>query len=323
MKVLPFGLTNAPATFQAVINDICRPYTGKFVLVYLDDILVFSKSAAKHAEHLRLVLQRLPNREMFAKRATCAFNQPELAFLGHVVGSEGVKVDPKKTAVVRDWAVPRIVSDVRSFLGLTHYFCRFVQGYGTLVGALTNLLCKDALFVWSDACQAASDGVKLALTSAPGLVMPDYSKPFYFIDDACGFGLGAALLQEGHPVAYMSRNFTPAEQNYGGGEQELLAVVHAMRTWRCYLEGVIADMLTVVPDHNPLTSLLTQAVLSCETDQMVLQMFTYKWRYRPGKSNVADPLSRSSGVASGMLPVAAPATLCGAQLCIVWDLDSS
>ena len=118
--------------------------------------------------------------------------------------------------------------------------------------------------------------------------------PFELIADACGFGIGAALLQEGRPVAYLCRKFSPAECNYGVGEQELLAVVHAMRTWRCYLEGVSADMLTVVTDHNPLTYLQTQTVLSRRQTRWseYLQMFTFKWQYRFGKSNVADPLSR-------------------------------
>lgn len=127
-KVLPFVLTNAPATFQAVMNDICRPYIGKFVLVYLDDILVFRNSHEEHAEHLRKVLQSLRDNGLYAKPAKCSFNQPELEFLGHVVGAEGIKVDPMKTAVVRDWAEPKSVSDIRSLLGLTNYFCRFVQG---------------------------------------------------------------------------------------------------------------------------------------------------------------------------------------------------
>ena len=162
--------------------------------------------------------------------------------------------------------------------------------------------------MWSDACQAAFNGVKLALTNAPVLVMPDYSEPFELIADACGFGLGAALLQEGRTVAYLSGKVTPAERNYGVGEQELLVVVHAMGKWRCYLEGVSVDMLTVVTDHNP----LTQAVLSRRQTRWseYLQMFTYKWRYRPGKSNVVDPISRNPGVVSAMLPVAGPATLC-------------
>ena len=142
--------------------------------------------------------------------------------------------------------------------------------------------------------------------------MPDYDKPFELIADACGFGIGAALLQEGRPVAFLCRRFSAAERNYGVGEQELLAVVHAMRTWRCYLEGVRADMLTVVTDHNPLTYLQTQTVLSRRQTRWseYLQMFTYKWLYRPGKSNVADPLSRSPGVVAAMLPVAGPDSLC-------------
>jgi len=166
--------------------------------------------------------------------------------------------------------------------------------------------------VWSADCQAAFDGVKLALTTTPVLVMPDYHKLFELIADACGSGIGSALLQEGRPIAVLCRQFNAAERNNGVGEQELLAVVHAMRTWRCYLEGVSADMLTVVTDHNPLTYLQTQTVLSRRQTRWseYLQMFTYNWLYRPGKSNVADPLSKSPGVVAAMLPVAGPIFLC-------------
>ena len=267
---------------------------------------------------MRLVLQCLREHQLYAKRSKCAFNQPELEFLGHIVGSEGIKVDPKKTAVVRDWAQPKSIHDVRSFLGLTNYFRRFVQGYAHLVGPMTKLLRKDVEFEWSDACQKAFDGVKLALTTAPVLVMPDYSKPFELVADACGFGIGAVLLQEGRPIAYLCRQFDPAEKNYSVGEQELLAVVQAMRTWRCYLEGVSADMLTVVTDYNPLIYLQTQKVLSRRQTRWseYLQMFTYKWQYRPGKTNVADPLGRSPAVVSAILPVAGPvAGRCAAVHC--------
>ena len=281
------------------------------MLVYFDDNLVFSKSAEEHAEHLQLVLQRLRESELYAKRSKCLFNQPELEFLGHIVGSEGIKVDPKKIAVVRDWAVPQNVSELRSFLGLTNYFRKFVQGYANLVG-MNNLLRKHVPFVWTTDCQQAFDGVKHALTTAPVLVMPDYLKPFELIADACGFGIGAALLQEQQPIAYMCRKFTPAEQHYGVGEQELLAVVDAMRTWRCYLEGVNADMFTVVTDHNPLTYLQTQAVLSRRQTRWseYLQMFTFNWLYRPGKSNIADRLSQNPTVTAAMLLVAGSEALC-------------
>ena len=139
---------------------IFRPYIGKLVLVYLDNMLGFSKSADKHAEHLRLVLQRLREHELYAKRSKCLFNQPELEFLGHVVGCEGIKVDPKKTAVVRDWTVPQNVSELWSFLGLTNYFRKFMQGYARIVGPLTRLLRKSVSFSWDAGCQAAFEAVK-------------------------------------------------------------------------------------------------------------------------------------------------------------------
>ena len=300
-KVLSFGLTNAPATFQAAMNSIFRPHLGK--LVCLDDILVFSKSPEEHAEHLETVLRLLREHTLFAKRSKCQFNTAELDFLGHVVGADGVKVDPKKTAVVRSRPQPRDVHQLRSFLGLTNYFRRFVQAYANLMGPLTNLLRKSVTFEWSPACQTAFDGIKHALTTAPVLVMPDYSKPFELIADACGFGTGAALLQEGRPIAFLCKQFNAALRNYSVGEQELLAVVHAMRAWRCYLEGVSADMFTVVTDHNPLIYLQTQATLSRRQTRWseYLQMYTFKWQYRPGKNNVADPLSRKPAVLAAML----------------------
>ena len=240
---------------------------------------------------------------LFAKRSKCQFNTAELDFLGHVVGADGVKVDPKKTAVVRSWPQPRDIHQLRSFLGLTNFFRRFVQAYANLMGPLTNLLRKSVTFEWSPACQTAFDGIKHALTTAPVLVMLDYFKPFELIADACGFGTGAALLQEGRPIAFLCKQFNAAERNYSVGEQELLAVVHAMRAWRCYLEGVSADMFTVVTDHNPLIYLQTQATLSRRQTRWseYLQMYTFKWRYRPGKNNVADPLSRKPAVLAAML----------------------
>ena len=142
-KVLNFGLTNAPATFQAVMNDIFTPYLGKVVLVYSDDILVFSRSREEHAEHLRLVLQLLREHSLYAQRPKCHLNAPELEFLGHVVGADGIRVGPKKTAVVTEWAAPQNVSELCSFLGLTNYFRRFIQAYANIVGPLNMLLRKD------------------------------------------------------------------------------------------------------------------------------------------------------------------------------------
>ena len=168
--------------------------------------------------------------------------------------------------------MPQDVGQLRSFLGMANYFRRFVKGYSNLVRPLNHLLRKDAQWDWTPECQRAFDKAKHTLVNVPVLAQPDFSKPFEVIVDACGAGIGAVLLQDGHPVAFESRGMVPAERNYHIGEQELLAVVHAMRTWRCYLEGV---KCTVVTDHNPITYLQTQLVLSrrqarwCEYLQML------------------------------------------------------
>ena len=290
-RVLSFGLCNAPATFQAVMNGVFAPYLGKFVLVYLDDILIFSKSQEEHREHLQLVVDLLRKHKLYAKLSKCEFEQAELQFLGFVISGDSVKMDPKKTAVVKDWPVPKDVGQLRSFLGMANYFRRFVKGYNNLVRPLNSLLRKTAEWEWTDSCQKAFDKAKETLVNVPVLAQPDFTRPFEVVADACGFGIGAVLLQEGRPVAFESRGMSPAECNYHIGEQELLAVVHAMRTWRCYLEGVRS---TVVTDHNPITYLQTQPVLSRRQARWseYLQMYDFKWLYRPGRCNVADPLSR-------------------------------
>ena len=273
------------------MNEVFGPYLGKFVLVYLDDILIFSRSQEEHREHLQLVMDLLRKHKLYAKLSKCEFEKPELQFLGFVISGDSVKMDPKKTAVVKDWPVPGDVGQLRSFLGMANYFRRFVKGYSNLVRPLNFLLRKTSEWKWTESCQEAFDKAKHTLVSVPVLAQPDFSKPFEVVADACGFGIGAVLLQEGRPVAFESRGMTPAECNYHIGEQELLAVVHAMRTWRCYLEGV---KCTVVTDHNPITYLQTQPVLSRRQARWseYLQMYDFKRLYRPGRCNVADPLSR-------------------------------
>jgi len=290
-KVLSFGLTNAPATFQAAMNDVFRPYLHKFVVVYIDDILIYSKTHSEHVQHLRTVLALLKANEFQCKLSKCEFEQPEVKFLGHIVGSEGIKVDPAKTAVIRDWTTPTNVAGVRSFVGLATYFRKFIIGFSKRISPLTNLTKQSVLWNWTAECQQSFDDIKQALSSAPVLAMPDFSKPFTVITDACNSGLGAVLMQGERPVAFESRRFIPAEANYHTTEQELLAVVHALNTWRCYLEGV---KFTVITDHNPLVHLPTQPVLSRRQVRWSenLQRFDFTWQYRPGRVNVADPVSR-------------------------------
>ncbi|NCU37062.1 hypothetical protein EOM75_13760, partial [Candidatus Falkowbacteria bacterium] len=299
-RVLPFGLANAPATFSRVMSEIFKPLIGKSVLVYLDDILVMSRSPEEHIKHLDEVLSLLRKHKFYAKRSKCDFNRPELKFLGHIVGREGIKVDEAKVAVVEKWPVPTDVQQLRAFLGLANYFRRFIQGFSSMVAPLTDLTKglesskskKSITSMWGDRQQEAFNNVKHALTHAPVLAYPDFNKPFELVSDASLMGTGAVLFQDGHPIAYTSRKFTGAERNYTTGEQELLGVITALKEWRCYLEG---SDCTLVTDHNPLTYLQEQTTLSRRQARWMefLARFNYVWLYRPGRINVADPISRN------------------------------
>ena len=312
-KVLPMGLCNAPSTFQALMNKLFREHLGfpgvsppnnetssttstardRFVMIYLDDIIVFSKTPEEHAIHMEKVLKILDDADLYISLKKCDFEKEELKFLGHLVGKDGIKVDPAKTEVIKNWPIPTSVSAVRSFCGLANYFRKFLQGYSSMVAPLTNLTRIDAKFDWTAECQDAFEAVKHALSHAPVLAMPDYTEPFELevICDASIKGIGAVLLQHGKPIAYESKKLTQTEKNWMTGDQELWAVVHALKTWRCYLEGV---PFTVVTDHNPNTHLQTVTSLSRRQARWAeyLQRFQFKWEYRPGRTNVADPLSR-------------------------------
>ena len=293
-RVLPMGLTNAPATFQAVMNQV---FAGcqDFVLVYLDDILIFSRSPEEHQRHLRIVLEKLKQHQFRAKLSKCQFCLPELKFLGHLVGKDGIKVDPAKVEVVKQWPVPTTLTELRCFLGLANYFRRFIQGYSSLAAPLTALTSgdnpKNSAISWGPDQQAAFEGIKLALTSAPILSPPDFTKPFEVVSDASIAGTGAVLMQGDKVIAYTSAKFTPAEVNYTTTEQEMLGVVNALTEWRCYLEG---PEVTLITDHNPNTFFDTITTLSRRQArwQQFLSRFHHKWLYRPGRDNVADPISR-------------------------------
>jgi hypothetical protein len=299
-KVLCFGLTNAPSVFQAAMNDIFRDFLGDFVLIYLDDVLVLSKTPEDHLIHLERVLQRLEEFNLYANFKKCEWGRTHLDFLGHVVGADGIRVDPKKTAIVNDWPQPKSVTQIRSFLGLANYFRRFIPGYSTMVAPLTSLTKKNKSVVhdWDDACAAAFAAVKKALVSAPVLTAPDFTEnapTFEVLADASLVGIGAALTQGGRAVAYFSRKLTTAEEKYTTTEQECLAVLCALREWRCYLEGV---KFIVYTDHQPLTFANTAGGMSRRQTRWVeeLQRYTFTWKYKKGTENMADSLSRVPGL---------------------------
>ena len=290
-KVLPFGLSNAPSTFQALINSILGPELRHCCLVYLDDIIIFSKNTEEHLVHLRAVLERLRSAHLFAKLSKCKFALSFVKFLGHIVSAAGIQPDPDKVAIVRDWPVPADLKATRQFVGLAQYFRKFIQGFPTMIAPLTTLFKKDVPWVWTPKCQHAFESVKQALLTAPCLRLPDEA-PFTVICDASGLGIGAVLLQEGRPVAFDGRKLTDAEKNWSATEQEMLAVVHHLEKWRCYLEG---RHFTVVTDHQPNTWFATQKVLTPRLARWYekLRSYDFTWEYKPGRINVADPLSRN------------------------------
>jgi hypothetical protein len=326
-KVLPFGLSNAPAKFQSIMNTVLRPLIGKCVLVYLDDILIFSRNAEEHEQHIRQVFSLLRHYKFYCKMNKCDFNKAEVKYLGHVVGADGVKVDPAKTATVAAWPTPQSPQDIRQFLGLANYFRRFIKGFASMSAPLTALLkghCSPkkgrpakppptrphpkkpaippAQFLWTAECQKAFDDIKWSLTNAPVLAAPMLGQPFTIVCDGSERGIGALLLQGDRPIAYESRKLTPAEKNYDTGEFEMLAVIHALHSWRCYVQGV---EFTLVTDHSPNTFFASKSTLTKRQArwQLFLQLFgsQLKWQYIKGKLNIADPLSRMPDT-----PVTAP-----------------
>ena len=232
---MSFGLTNTPAYFMYLMNKVFISYLDKFVVVFIDDILVFSKNEEEHEEHLRLVLQKLRANQLYAKASKCEFWLDEVSFLGHVISKGGIAVDPSKVKDVLNWETPKNVGDIRSFLGLAGYYRRFVEGFSKISRPLTKLLEKNAVFKWTEECESAFEELKRTLTTAPVLVMPDMQKEFAVYCDASGKGLGCVLMQEGHVVAYAYRQLRKHERNYPTHDLELAAVVHALKIWRYYL----------------------------------------------------------------------------------------
>src|SRR3569623_267992 len=302
-KVLIEGLTNAPTAFQTVMNSIFSPYLKKFVVVYLDDILIFSKSEEVHQAHVRLVLDVLRREQFYVTKAKSRFAQTEIQYLGHIVNAQGIRPDPKKVSSVQSWPVPKNVHDVRSFLSLCNYFRKFIDHYSSIAVPLMNLTKKSVGWDWTGRWQDAFEKLKHSLAEAPLLRTPEERKPYEVITDASDYGLGAVLLQEGYPIAFESRKLNSAELNYTVTEKEMLAVVHALRVWRCYLEGA---QFTVFTDHVSNTFFQTQPSLSrrqARWSEFIQRFGVFKWEYLKGERNVADALSRGDVTASQLQSV--------------------
>jgi hypothetical protein len=234
--VMPFGLSNAPATFQALMNLVLWPFLRRCVLVFFDDILVYSSSWTEHLQHLRAILEVLRSHHLHVKQSKCSFATPSVAYLGHVISSDGVAMDNDKVEAVASWPQPRSARGLRGFLGLVGYYRRFINDFGAIAAPLTQLLKKDA-FLWSEAAATAFAALKQALTEAPVLHLPDFSQDFMVDCNASGTGFGAVLHQGDGPIAYFSRQFAPRHLKIAAYERELIGLVQAVRHWRPYLWG--------------------------------------------------------------------------------------
>jgi hypothetical protein len=289
--VMPFGLTNAPATFQSLMNELFRPHLRKFILVFFDDILVYSKSWEEHLMHLQTVLNILSTNSLFAKAEKCCFGVLQVDYLGHQISAQGVSVDPKKIQAVLDWPKPTTVKGMRGFLGLAGYYRKFIRHFGGISAPLTQLLHKDS-FHWTAAAEQAFKQLKEALTTPPVLRLPDFTQQFVVECDASGIGLGAILTQNNQPVAYFSEALKGSALALSTYEKEMLAIVKAVKKWRPYLLG---KTFTVRTDQKSLKYLLEQRITTPAQTRWLPKLlgYDYKIEYKRGLENQgADSLSR-------------------------------
>ncbi|KAF5783699.1 putative nucleotidyltransferase, Ribonuclease H [Helianthus annuus] len=292
--VMPFGLTNAPATFQALMNHIFKPMLRKGVLVFFDDILVYSRSEEDHWVHLEKVLTIMQANRLFAKESKCVFGGRAIEYLGHVIAREGVSTDPKKIEAVQQWPVPKTVKQLRGFLGLAGYYRRFIRSFGMIARPLTDRLKKDA-FNWGPDAQDAFERLKSALTSAPVLTLPDPTQPFVIEADASAGGVGAVLMQNRHPVSFLSKALSPRQNALSVYEKELLAIMLAVKQWHYYL---ITGPFVIRTDQKSLKHLLSQKVTTPLQHKWLAKLMGYDYsiEYKKGRDNVAaDALSRVQG----------------------------
>ncbi|GJU13867.1 putative reverse transcriptase domain-containing protein [Tanacetum coccineum] len=295
-QVMPFGLTNAPAVFMDLMNRVCKPYLDKFVIVFIDDILIYSKNEREHEEHLKTILELLKEEKLYAKFSKCEFWIPKVQFLGHVIDSRGIHVDPAKIESIKDWASPKTPTEIRQFLGLAGYYRRFIEGFSKIAKSMTKLTQKGIKFDWGEKEENAFQLIKQKLCSAPILALPEGSEDFVVYCDASHKGLGAVLMQREKVIAYASRQLKVHEKNYTTHDLELGSVVFALKIWRHYLYGT---RCTVFTDHKSLQHILDQKELNMRQRRWLELLSDYDCdiRYHPGKANVvADALSRKERI---------------------------
>jgi hypothetical protein len=293
---MSFDLTNAPAHFMNLMNKVFMEYLDKFVVVFINDILIYSKNDSEHEEHLRMVPHKLRDNQLYAKFTKCDFWLDEVHFLGHIISKGGIAVDSAKVTAIMDWKTPSTVLKIRSFLGLAGYYRRFIEGFSKIAKPMTSLLEMGKEFKWTDECQGSFDQLGSKLMATPVLIMPNLQKNFDVYCDASRQGLGCVLMLEGHVIAYVSRQLWKQELNYPTHDLELAAVEHALKIWRHYIMGTKCRIYT---DHKSLKYIFTQKDLNLRQRRWLelIKDYDLEIHYHLGKANlVADALSRKGQV---------------------------
>ncbi|WVZ93886.1 hypothetical protein U9M48_039838, partial [Paspalum notatum var. saurae] len=288
--VVSFGLTNAPAYFMNMMNMIFMKELDQCVVVFIDDILIFSKTREEH----EIVLEKLRENQLYEKFSKCDFWLEKVAFLGHVLTAEGVSVDPEKVEAVSNWKTPHNATEIRSFLGLAGYYRRFMENFSKIAKPMTGLLKNNTPYEWDDKCEGSFQLLKEKLTTASVLTLPDLHKDFVVYCDASRQGLGCVLMQDNKVVSYASRQLRAHEENYPTHDLELAAVVHALKIWRHYLMG---NKCKIYTDHKSLKYIFTQTELNMRQRRWLelIKDYELEIHYHPGKANVvAYTLSRKS-----------------------------
>ncbi|KAE9606341.1 putative nucleotidyltransferase, Ribonuclease H [Lupinus albus] len=286
-----FGLTNAPSTFQTTMNQLLSQFLRRFVIVFFDDILIYSSSLDDHLMHLEIVLQCLLSNVFYVKLSKCLFCQESIEYLGHIVSSRGVHADPSKLDAMMKWAPPTNVKQLRGFLGLTSYYRCFIAHYASIAAPLTDLLRLDS-FTWSATSSTAFQALKKAMMAAPVLCLPDFTQDFIIETNASMCGIGAVLMQEGHPIAFFSKKLGPKMQIASVYIKELHAIIEAVLKWRQYLLG---HFFIIRTNHKSIKELLQQVIQTPDQQVYVKKLlgFQFHIEYKPDVSNrVEDALSR-------------------------------
>ncbi|GJU18238.1 putative reverse transcriptase domain-containing protein [Tanacetum coccineum] len=293
-QVMPFGLTNAPAVFMDLMNRVCKPLLDKNFIVFIDDILIYSRKKVEHEGHLKQILELLKNEELYASK--CNFWLSKVQFLGHVIDREGIHVDPAKIESIRDWASPKTLIEIRQFLGLAGYYRRFIEGFSKIAKPMTKLTQKSMKFDWGEKEEVAFQLLKQKLCGAPILAFPEGSENFVVYCDASHKGFGTVLMQKERVIAYASRQLKIHEKNYTTHDLELGVVVLALKMWRHYLYGTKCVVFT---DHKSFQHILDQKELNMRQHRWLELLSDYDCEilYHPRKTNVvADALSQKERI---------------------------